>query len=109
MISEQRLLLEQLDGITSHYANHHSIDLLLEVRGQLPEDKERLLSILDRFLSLKEADRINFILGRRLGYYRRLSDQENDLQYQFVEKQVKKIKQSDSIEELFHTLRIQVI
>ena len=109
MISEQRLLLEQLDGITSHYANHHSVDLLLEVRGQLPDDKVRLLGILDRFLSLKEADRINFILGRRLGYYRRLSDQENDLQYQLVEKQVKKIQQSDSIEELFHTLRIQVI
>jgi len=109
MISEQRLLLEQLDGINSHYANHHGIDLLLEVRGQLPDDKDRLLSILDRFLSLKEADRINFILGRRLGYYRRLSDQENDLQYRLVEKQVKKIQQSDSIEGLFHTLRIQVI
>ena len=109
MISEQRLLLEQLDGINSHYANHHSVDLLLEVRGQLPDDKDRLLNILDRFLSLKEADQINFVLGRRLGYYRRLSDQENGLQYQIVEKQVKKIKQSDSVEEIFHTLRIQVI
>ena len=109
MISEQRLLLEQLDGITSHYANHHSVDLLLEVRGQLPDDKDRLLGILDRFLSLKEADRMNFILGRRLGYYRRLSDQENDLQYQVVERQLKKISPSDSIEEIFHTLRIRVI
>jgi radical SAM superfamily enzyme YgiQ (UPF0313 family) len=109
MISEQRMLLEQLHGINSHYANHHSVDLLLEVRGQLPDDKGHLLSILDRFLSLKEADQINFILGRRLGHYRRLSDQENDLQYQLVEKQVEKIKQSDSIEEIFHTLRIQVI
>ena len=109
MISEQRLLLEQLDGITSHYANHHSVDLLLEVRGQLPEDKDRLLGILDRFLSLKEADRMNFILGRRLGYYRRLSDQENELQYQVVERQLNKISPSDSIEEIFHTLRIRVI
>jgi hypothetical protein len=109
VISEQRLLLEKLDGINSHYANHHSVDLLLEVKGQLPDDKGRLLIILDRFLSLKEADQINFILGRRLGYYRRLSDQENDLQYQLVEKQVKRINQSDSIEELFHSLRMQGI
>jgi radical SAM superfamily enzyme YgiQ (UPF0313 family) len=109
IIAEQRLLLENIDNITSHYANHHSVDLLLEVRGRLPHDKERLLAILDRFLSLNEADQINFILGRRLGYYRQLSDQEDDMQYRFVEKQVKKISPSDSIEEIFHNLRIQVI
>jgi radical SAM superfamily enzyme YgiQ (UPF0313 family) len=109
IISEQRLMLENLEGITSHYANHHSVDLLLEIRGQLPEDKERLLNILDQFLSLNKADQINFILGRRLGYYHKLSDQEDQLKYQFVEKQVKKIKPSDSIEETFHNLRIQVI
>ncbi len=111
MIAEQRLMLAHLDNITSHYANHHSVDLLLELRGQLPRDKDHLLSILDRFLSLEEAEQINFILGRRLGYYRQLSDQENELQYRFVEKQVQKIKQSDtrSFEEIFHHLRIQVI
>ena len=109
MISEQRLLLEKLDDINSHYANHHGVDLLLEVRGQLPDDKDRLLSILDRFLSLKEADRINFILGRRLGYYLRLSDQENDLKYRFVENQIKNIPPSDSMEEIFHALRVRVV
>lgn len=111
IISEQRLLLENLEGITSHYANHHSVDLLLEIRGRLPGDKDRLLAILDRFLSLGESDQINFVLGRRLGYYRQLSDQENHLQYRFVEKQVKKIKlsEADSFEKIFHNLRIQVI
>jgi len=111
IISEQRLLLEHLEGITSHYANHHSVDLLLEIRGQLPEDKDRLLTILDRFLSLTDTDQINFILGRRLGYYRQLSDMENVIQYQFVEKQAQKIRQTepDSFEQIFHNLRIQVI
>ena len=111
IISEQRLLLEHLEGITSHYANHHSIDLLLEVRGRLPGDKDRLLTILDRFLSLSDTDQINFVLGRRLGYYRYLSDMENDLQYQFVEKQAQKIRQTDpdSFEQIFHNLRCQVV
>ena len=111
IISEQRLLLEHLEGITSHYANHHSIDLLLEVRGRLPGDKDRLLTILDRFLSLSDTDQINFVLGRRLGYYRYLSDMENGLQYQFVEKQVQKIRQTDpdSFEQIFHNLRCQVV
>jgi radical SAM superfamily enzyme YgiQ (UPF0313 family) len=111
IISEQRLLLEHLEGITSHYANHHSIDLLLEVRGQLPRDKDRLLSILDHFLTLDDTDQINFVLGRRLGYYRCLSDMKDDLQYRIIEKQVQKIRQADpdSFEKIFHDLRRQVI
>lgn len=111
IIAEQRLLLGQLEGINSHYANHHSVDLLLEIRGRLPQDKTRLLAILDRFLSLDEKDQTNFILGRRLGYYRKLSDMDNELQYRFVEKQADKIRQNDpdSFEQVFHDLRRQVI
>ena len=111
MVSEQRLLLEHLEGITSHYANHHSVDLLLEIRGTLPNDKDKLLAVLDQFLSLNETDQINFILGRRLGYYRRLSDMDNNLNYPFVEKQARKIRQTDpdSFEQIFHDLRLQVI
>lgn len=111
MIEEQRLLLSHLDGITSHYANHHSVDLLLEVRGQLPQDKDRLLAILDRFLSLSDADQIHFVLGRRLGYYRNLSDMENEFHHKFVEQQVEKIKQSGvySFDRIFHDLRCRVI
>jgi len=111
IIAEQRLLLEQLEGITSHYANHHSVDLLLEIRGRLPEDKARLLAILDRFLSLDKKNQTNFILGRRLGYYRNLSDMDNELQYRFVEKQADKVRQTDpdSFEQIFHDLRKKVI
>jgi len=79
IIQEQRLLLENLEGIESHYANHHSVDLLLEVRGQLPRDKAKLLAVLDRFLGLAPKDQINFTLGRRLGYYQHLSDMDNAL------------------------------
>lgn len=110
IIKEQRLLLENLEGIESHYANHHSVDLLLEVRGQLPRDKARLLAVLDRFLGLDPKDQINFTLGRRLGYYQRLSDMDNGLTFDFVERQAQKIREGDeSFEEIFHRLRTQVI
>ncbi len=111
IISEQRLMLENIHGISSHYANHHAIDLLLEIRGQLPGDQARLLSILDRFLSMSDQDQNNFILGRRLGYYRRLADMENARQRQSVDNQVRKIMTADpdSVEEIFHDLRLQVI
>ncbi|MBU0969561.1 MAG: radical SAM protein [Proteobacteria bacterium] len=111
IIREQRLLIENLSGIESHYANHHNVDLLMEVRGQLPRDKPKLLAILDRFLGLDPKDQINFVLGRRLGYYRLLSDMENERTYQFVERQARKIRAGGqaSFEEIFHRLRIQVI
>jgi len=111
MVAEQRLLLEQLTGITSHYANHHSVDLLLEVRGTFPQDKERLISILDRFLSLDPEAQTHFILGRRLGYYRTLSDMDNSFHHRLVEEQVQKIRQThpDGFEQIFHDLRCRVI
>jgi radical SAM superfamily enzyme YgiQ (UPF0313 family) len=111
MITEQRLMLENVDKISSHFANHHSVDLLLEIRGQLPEDKKKLLEIMDRFLSLDEPERINFILGRRLGYYRTLDDQANELHYRFVKQQVDKIRNTPGhdFEDIFHDLRIRVI
>jgi hypothetical protein len=111
MIAEQRLLFEHLDGIDSHYANHHSVDLLLEIRGQLPGDRQRLLGIMDRFLSLPESRQINFIMGRRLGYYRTLDDQAREPEFLFVEKQVKKALSSGlgTLEDIFHDLRTQVI
>jgi radical SAM superfamily enzyme YgiQ (UPF0313 family) len=110
IIREQRLLIENLSGIESHYANHHSVDLLMEVRGQLPRDKAKLLAILDRFLGLDPGDQINFVLGRRLGYYQRLSDMENERTHQFVERQAQKIREGqESFEAIFHRLRKQVI
>jgi len=110
MISEQRLMLANLEGITSHYANHHGIDLLLEVRGELPRDKKALIHILDRFLAMEISEQNNFTLGRRLGYYRRLSDMENRLSRDFVDKQMEQILRSGrDLESVFHELRQQVV
>lgn len=110
MIAEQRLMLANLEGITSHYANHHGIDLLLEVRGELPRDKKALMATLDRFLAMEKHEQNNFILGRRLGYYRRLSDMDNALSRDFVDKQLKRIlKSGQDLESVFHDLRRQVV
>ena len=112
MIGEQRLMLENLNGVSSHYANHHAVDLLLEVRGQLPQDKPNLLGVLDRFLSMDESARNNFILGRRLGYYHRLSDMDEAARHDFVDRQLRKITgagKGHDLESIFHDLRRQII
>lgn len=110
-IEEQRLLLERLDGISSYYVNHHAVDLLMEVRGQLPGDKARLLAILDRYLTLPEPERINFTLGRRLGYYRCMDDLHHQELKDFVERKVRAAKSAypNRLEDLFHHLRAQIV
>ena len=111
IIEEQRLMLESLSGITSHYANHHGVDLLIEARGKLPEDKDRLISIMDRFLNLTDNDKLNFILGRRLGIYNCLGDLNDTHRYEAVETQFRKIdfNTRDDLEALFHSLRAKVV
>ncbi len=111
IIEEQRLLIEKLDGITSHYANHHGVDLLIEIRGQLPGDKAKLLAIVDRFLGLDENDKLNFILGRRLGIYRRLDDLGNPGLHQLADRKLQDFGYSNRAdwEGLFHALRARVV
>lgn len=86
MIEEQRGQISRLEGIHSRYGNYHSANLLTELVGVLPEDKTKLLTIIDNFLSLSEALKLNFILGKRLGHYHRLSDLENFFANNFVQK-----------------------
>ena len=111
IIEEQRLLIENLNGITSHYANHHAVDLLMEAVGQFPQDKLRLLAIMDRYLSLPEEDRIHFTLGKRLGIYQRLDDMDSAHLHKQVAAQLLKIRASysDQMDEVFHHLRAQIV
>lgn len=111
LIEEQRLLIETLDGITSSYVNHHAVDLLMEARGQLPQDKARLLAIMDRYLNLPEEDRINFTLGRRLGYYQKLDDLKDKERKRAVDEELKEIQKAfpGRLDEIFHELRERVV
>jgi len=111
IIEEQRLLIEELDGISSYYVNHHAVDLLMEARGQLPEDKPRLLAIMDSYLDLPEDERINYTLGRRLGHYRRLDDMKDQHLKGLVERKVREVEEAypGQLEDIFHHLRAQIV
>ncbi len=74
IVREIRILLDSLAGIDSSIISDHILNLLEEIEGRLPEDKGRLLGIIDGFLALPADDRLVFQLGRRLGRYRRLAD-----------------------------------
>jgi histone acetyltransferase (RNA polymerase elongator complex component) len=67
-------LIGALDGITSRVASDHVLNLLEELEGKLPEDKPRLMAIVDRFFALSTEERLIFRVGRRKGIYRKLDD-----------------------------------
>jgi hypothetical protein len=74
VVREIRLFIENLDGISSTVASDHIMNLLEEISGTLPDDKEKMLSVADRYLDLSDEERTIFKVGRWGGAYRSLSD-----------------------------------
>jgi Radical SAM superfamily len=77
VLRELQLFLESLDGITSTVANDHIVNLLPEVEGRLPQDKDRMLDIINQYWNLPAQQRLHYRLGRRLGWFSRLQDLED--------------------------------
>ena len=79
MIAEEiKLFIETLDGITSMVTSDHIMNLLEEVTGRLPQDKEMMLEVIRKYQALSDLDRIIFRIGRRGGTYRSTDDLEHD-------------------------------
>lgn len=77
VVREIRLFIESLDGITSAVASDHIMNLLEEISGILPADKDKMLAVADRYLALSEAERLTYKVGRWGGAYRSLDDLED--------------------------------
>ena len=67
-VREERLLIQSLE-VTSYFASDHSTNILMDIRGQLPQDKEAMLSTMDRYLELTEGEQLNFRLGTLFSYF----------------------------------------
>lgn len=95
IIEEERSLIEQLNGITSYIKSDHILNLLEEVEGKLPEEKGKMLGIIDDFTSLGDEQRLTFRFGRRAGIYRRLNDLNDELTYFKIRKQIREMEQKE--------------
>ena len=73
VVEEIGTLINNLQ-VTSHLKSDHIVNLLAEVEGKMPEDKQRCLDVISQYLSLADEERLNFRLGRRMGYYESLAD-----------------------------------
>ena len=78
VVVEIKLFLETLDGITSTVTSDHIMNLLEEINGRLPEDKEKMLDVIRRYQALPDSERLNYRVGRRGGAYRSTDDLETN-------------------------------
>ena len=105
VVEEIGNLIENLH-VTSQLKSDHILNLLMEVEGKMPEDKEKCLNIINKYLSLPDEERLNFKLGRRAGYYENLSDLNNGHMHDKIEKAIKKIQsEGNNVEELMLKLK----
>ncbi len=74
IISEIRLFLTHLDVSRGHLVSDHTINLLPELEGRLPDEIPAMIRIIDRFLDMPSHDRTLYQIGRRIGIFRNLSD-----------------------------------
>ena len=84
IVDEIRLFIEHLEGIHSHVVSDHILNLLEEIEGSMPDDKEAMIGVIDRYYALSEEDRLIYRLGRRKGFYRRLDDLQNSRVYRLL-------------------------
>jgi len=75
MANEIYTFIENLDGIESVVKS--DLNLCENVQGTLPEDKEKMLSILQSFLDMDPDQQCVYQVGRRLGLFSGPADMEN--------------------------------
>ncbi|MBF8304456.1 MAG: coproporphyrinogen oxidase, partial [Dehalococcoidia bacterium] len=77
-VAEIGELIQRLE-CHSEIKSDHIMNLLPEVEGKLPEDKPRIIAIINRYLGMSPQQRLHYRLGRRAGYYEKLEDTENPI------------------------------
>lgn len=106
VLREERLLIENLEGITSYVKSDHILNLLEEIDGRLPPDKKKFLDTIDRYFALSDEERLIYRFGRRSGIYRRLDDLRDELTYYRIKKSIREMeaKEPGSVEKTISLL-----
>ena len=75
---ELKVFISSLEKITSTVTSDHIMNLLEELSGKLPDDKETMLKVISAYQGLSDTDRLVYRAGRRGGAYRSTEDLGRD-------------------------------
>ncbi len=94
VVQEILLFLENLNGITSMVQSDHILNLLADLEGMLPQDKEHLIEILRTFLAMEPELQKLYQIGRRIGVFSSLADMENHHRMARAERVYKQVREN---------------
>lgn len=109
VVLEQRLLLESLREVTTTIVSDHILNLLQELEGTWPGDRDKLLAIIDSYLALPLLEKANFQLGRRVGVYASLADLGHDHKRAYVDNLLQRIGGPERLQEQLTSIRQQFV
>ena len=67
MVTELKCMLENLKNIQSNIVSDHIINLIPEVNGKMPKDKQKMIDAINWYLDLPNEDKCIYRVGRRMG------------------------------------------
>lgn len=74
VVKEIKTLIENLSGINSVIKSDHILNLFEDLEGKMPQDRDKMLAVLDEFLAMEPQKRDLYRIGRRLGVFLGLKD-----------------------------------
>ena len=96
--------------VTSEFKSDHILNLLIEVEGTFPQDKDKCLAIIHEYLAMPDEGRLNFQLGRRMGLYETLSDMRESGRHDRVADAIRRIRErGDDVDEVIRRLKDRFI
>jgi len=109
VVGEIRDMVAGLE-VTSQFKSDHILNLLMEVEGTLPQDKDRMLAIIDEYLALPDEERLNFQLGRRMGLYDSMANMAESGRHDRVAAAIRGIRErGDDVETVVRRLKDRFI
>jgi radical SAM superfamily enzyme len=109
VVEEIKLIIQNLDGISSVVSSDHIMNLLEEVEGRLPEDRDKMLQVINLYQQLPETDRLIYRVGRRGGAYKSTSELADDQgTYNKLSRLVRDIADKDGPEAVENFIRDMV-
>lgn len=105
VVKEIGVFIENLQ-LSSYLKSDHILNLLMEVEGKMPEDKDKCLDIISKYLSLPDEERLNFRTGRWAGLYNRLADLNDSYKHDRIEQVTRSLRaQGSDVEQQIFRLK----
>ncbi len=78
VVQELHALLQEVGGARFELRSDHALNLLPEIAGSLPAQRDYLMGVLDEYLGLAPREQALFAVGARLGVFQRLADRQDE-------------------------------